>query len=164
MYILRCSSAFKGRAPTRPNTPIWLPDSSTARSRSTPLEMALALAPKGSLKLAISRGVGRGLKPAFPGVSGDVSCTTRRPFCAIGKIGEFTRVRDAQLHVVQVIDAAARIEDLVNPGLGRALDIKDDQALRAGRDIGVSSREINAASIRDRQYRNRLRSCQIGDI
>src|SRR6266496_2486429 len=30
-YIFCCSTRLSGRAPTRPNTAIWLPDSSTAR-------------------------------------------------------------------------------------------------------------------------------------
>ena len=33
-YMRRCSSKLSGRAPTRPKTPIWLPLSSMARSRS----------------------------------------------------------------------------------------------------------------------------------
>ena len=36
--------------------------------------------PAGSGSVAISCGVGRGLKPSLPGVSGEVSCTTRMPF------------------------------------------------------------------------------------
>ena len=35
-YIFCISASEKGREPIRPNTPSWLPDSSTARSRSMP--------------------------------------------------------------------------------------------------------------------------------
>jgi transcriptional regulator with XRE-family HTH domain len=61
MYILRCSSPLRGRAPLRPKTPIWLPVSSTARSRSTPRESATA----GPCVwyVATSFGVGRGENP-----------------------------------------------------------------------------------------------------
>ena len=49
-YILCCSSRFNGRAPTRPNTAIWLPLSSTARSRSRPFETARAWPPSGACR------------------------------------------------------------------------------------------------------------------
>ncbi len=41
-YILNISDWSRGREPRRPKTPSWLPDSSTARSRSRPLEIASA--------------------------------------------------------------------------------------------------------------------------
>ena len=60
-------------------TEIWLPLSSTARSRSSAFET-----PSASpfvLNVAISTGRGLGLNPAYSGiVSGDVSCKIRNPF------------------------------------------------------------------------------------
>ena len=41
-YIRCISSRFNGRPPRRPNTATWLPLSSTARSRSSPFEIASA--------------------------------------------------------------------------------------------------------------------------
>ena len=41
-YIRCISSRFNGRPPRRPNTATWLPLSSTARSRSSPFEIARA--------------------------------------------------------------------------------------------------------------------------
>ena len=73
------SSNVNGRAPRRPNTEIWFPLSSTARSRSSGLEIASAS--PFVLNIAINCGNGRGLKPAYSGiVSGDVSCSMRKPF------------------------------------------------------------------------------------
>ncbi len=39
---------------------------------------------------------------------------------AVGQVGELADVGDAELHVVEVVDAAAGVEDLVDPGLRRA--------------------------------------------
>ena len=55
------SCRVKGREPSRPNTAIWPPVSSTARSRSSPLESASA--GEGVLAQAISSGFGAGEKP-----------------------------------------------------------------------------------------------------
>ena len=78
---------------------------------------------------AMSSGVGRGLNPLLPGVSGEVSCTTPQPVVAVGQVGELADIGDAQLHVVQVVDASAGVEDLVDPRLRGLLDVEDDQAL-----------------------------------
>src|SRR5579872_1446249 len=65
---MRCISCWlKGRAPRRPSTVIWLPLSSTPRSRSMPFEMASA-DPR-VRRLAINLGVGRGLNPEKLGLS-----------------------------------------------------------------------------------------------
>ncbi len=73
------SLRWKGRAPRRPKTTVCPPVSSTTRSRSSPRETAIASPCVG--KVAINLGFGRGLKPCAPGtVSGEINCTTRRPF------------------------------------------------------------------------------------
>src|SRR6476661_4158957 len=59
------SSKLNGRAPRRPNTETWFPLSSTARSRSSGLEIASA-SPL-VLNVAINTGFGRGLNPAYSG-------------------------------------------------------------------------------------------------
>ena len=55
------SGRVKGREPRRPNTAIWPPVSSTARSRSRPLDSASA--GEGVRAQAISSGIGAGEKP-----------------------------------------------------------------------------------------------------
>ena len=147
MYILRCSVAFSGRAPTRPNTPSWLPDSSTARSRSTPFEIVRALAPSGSLKLAISRGVGRGLNPCVPRRLGRRELHDAQAILAVSQVGELADISDPELHVVQVIDAPAAIEDLVDPG-SSGVDVQDHQPLRTGRDVSIRSGQVNSTASR----------------
>ena len=158
MYILRCSSAFNGRAPTRPKTPIWLPDSSTARSRSTPFEIARRV----SSQRQLEAGDQSGRRPrAEAGVSrrlGRRELHDAQAVLAVGQVGKLADVGDAELHVVQVVDAAAGVKDLVDPRLRRALDVEDDEPFGPGRDIGVGSREVDAASISHGQ-----RSTRAGD-
>src|SRR5215831_324467 len=79
MYSFCISSSLNGRAPRRPKTASWLPLSSTARSRSSPFESAIA-SPL-VLNVAISSGAGFGLKPQRSLLrSGEISCSTRSPF------------------------------------------------------------------------------------
>ena len=120
-YILRCSSAFNGLAPTRPKTPIWLPDSSTARSRSSPLEMARVPA-DGQLEA----GDQPGRRPwAEAGVSrrlGRRELHHAQAILAIGQVGKLTGVGNPELDVVQVVDTAAGIKNLIDLGLaGRSM-------------------------------------------
>src|SRR5580658_1022119 len=61
IYIASISFLLNGRDPRRLNTVTWLPLSSTARSRSRPLEMARA--GPFVLNVAINFGVSLGLKP-----------------------------------------------------------------------------------------------------
>jgi hypothetical protein len=72
------SPRVKGRDPTRPKIAICPPVSSTARSRSSPLDSASA--GEGVFAHAINSGVGFGEKPYRPGLSGLVSCSTLMPF------------------------------------------------------------------------------------
>ena len=75
---LRGTGLLNGRPPRRPNTATWCPVSSTARSRSSPFEIASAGPPVWCV--AMSCGAGRGLKPKAPGVSfAETSCTTCNP-------------------------------------------------------------------------------------
>jgi hypothetical protein len=72
-YILSWSALLSGPAPTRPNTAIWFPASSTARSRSIPSEMARAWPPAAFFLVATSLGIGLGLNPPLSAISGFVN-------------------------------------------------------------------------------------------
>ena len=71
----------------------------------------------GILHVAISCGVGRGLKPVVARRLGRGELHDAQAVLAVGQVGELAGVGDAELHVVQVVDAAAGVEDLVDPRL-----------------------------------------------
>ncbi len=131
----------------RPKTPIWLPLSSTARSRSRARPIARAWPPCGNLEggdqlrrrpraeALVARRLGRG------------ELHDPQAVLAVGQVGELADVGDAQLHVVEVVDAAAGVEDLVDPRLARVLDVEDHQALLAGGDVGIGPRQVDAVGI-----------------
>ena len=94
-----------------------------------PLEIESACPPSGKQRVAIQWGVGRGLNPSLPGVSGEVSWDDVQAIPAIGEICERTYVGDPEFDVVQIIDTAVGSEDLIHYWHGWILHIDDHQPL-----------------------------------
>jgi len=85
-----------------------------ARSRSTPSEIARAFAPSGSLKAGHQPRSGARTEPEVTRRLGRRELHHAQAVDSVGQVGKLADVRDPQLHVVQVVDAAARIVDLVD--------------------------------------------------
>ena len=94
------------------------------------MEIARALPPSGSLNDGDQLRRGPGAEPVVARRLGRRELHHPQAVLAVGQVGKLADVGDAQLHVVKVVDAAAGIEDLVDPRLRRLLDVEDHQAIR----------------------------------
>src|SRR5205814_8993413 len=86
------------------------------------------------------------------------------PVLAIRQVGELAGVGNAELHVLQVVDAAVGIVDLVDARPFRLLDVEDDQSGRAAGDVGVGASEVNAVGVAQFQLANGHRSVEARDV
>ena len=68
----------------------------------------------------------------------------------VGDEGELAGVNHGDLDVIRVVQFAIRIENLVEFGMLRLLDVDDDHALRAGGNVSVGTRSVDIACIGDR--------------
>src|SRR5262245_29313044 len=66
---------------------------------------------------------------------------------AVGEVSELADVSDGKLDIVQVVDEAAGVVDLIKLRLDRALDVEDNQAVLAGSDVSIGAGQVDVVGL-----------------
>ena len=73
------------------------------------------------------------------------------PVVAVGEVRELAVVGDAELHIVEVVDAAVGVVDLVDLWFERILHIDDDETLMTAGNVGIRPSDIDVAGFVQRE-------------
>ena len=146
------SARVNGREPRRPNTAIWPPVSSTARSRSRPLDSASA--GRRGLRPGDQLGHRRGREAVEVGLAvGAGQLEHLHPVAAVGDVGEQRGVGEPTMTSSASFMRAAEGHLLVDArrcGIG---DVDDHQPVLLGGDIGVGAGDIEPPRVGQRHGR-----------